>query len=137
MKLHSESVSLPQFFFFFCILKCLPLTLPERKFSSQDLSLFFILQSLFVYFISWLWWVFIALHGLYLVGESKGCSSLCRSGFSPRWLLLLQSTDSRLVGSGVRLWALECAGFSSCSMWAWSCSSRALEHGLSSCGTRA
>ena len=31
------------FFFFFCILKCLPLTPPERKFSSQDLFLFFFL----------------------------------------------------------------------------------------------
>ena len=41
------------FFFFFCILKCLPLTPPERKFSSQDLFLFFffILQSLFILFL--------------------------------------------------------------------------------------
>ena len=49
-----------------------------------------------------------------------GCagSSLRCVGFSLRWLLLLQSTGPR------------CTGFSSCGSWA-------LEHRLSSCGTRA
>ena len=49
-----------------------------------------------------------------------GCigSSLQCTGFSLQWLLLLQSTGSRH------------AGFSSCGTWA-------LEHRLSSCGTRA
>ena len=127
-------------FFFFCFFflhfKVSPSYSPRKEIQlTRSLSFFFFYSSKFVYFISWLWWVFIALHGFYLVVESKGCSSLCRSGFSPRWLLLLQSTGSRLVGSGVWLWALECAGFSSCSTWAWSCSSRALENGLSSCGT--
>ena len=126
------------FFFFFLHFKVSPSYSPRKEIQlTRSLSFFFFYSSKFVYFISWLWWVFIALHGFYLVVESKGCSSLCRSGFSPRWLLLLQSTGSRLVGSGVWLWALECAGFSSCSTWAWSCSSRALENGLSSCGTRA
>ena len=36
-----------------------------------------------------------------------------------------------------RAQALWCAGFSSCSLWAGSCSSRALEHRLNTCGSRA
>ena len=55
---------------------------------------------------------------LKLVVVSEGCSSLWCAGFSLWWLLLLRSTGSRR------------AGFSSCGLWA-------LEHGLSSCGTRA
>ena len=41
-----------------------------------------------------------------LVAASGGCSSLWCTGFSLQWLLLLQSTGSRL------------AGFSSCGTWA-------------------
>ena len=44
--------------------------------------------------------------GFSLVAVSGGYSSLRCTGFSLRWLLLLQSTGSRL------------AGFSSCGMWA-------------------
>ena len=69
----------------------------------------FFLTNLFIYF--WLRWVFIAAYGLSLVAVSRGYSSLW-------WLLLLQSTGSRL------------AGFSSCG-------AQALERRLSSCGARA
>ena len=52
---------------------------------------------LFIYF--WLHWVFVAVHGLSLAGETRGCSSLqCR--------LLLQSTGSRP------------SDFSTCNLWA-------------------
>ena len=71
----------------------------------------------------WLYWVFIASHGLSLVAASRGYSSLWCAGFSLRWLLLLQRIDLRY------------AGFSSCSPGLSSCSSRALERRLSSCGT--
>ena len=71
---------------------------------------------LFIYF--WLCWVFIATCGLSLVVASGSYSSLRCTGFSLQWLLLLQSTGSRHAGFG-------------------SCGSRALEHRLNSCGTRA
>ena len=73
---------------------------------------------LIVFFFFWLHWVFIAALGLSLVAVSGGYSSLWCAGFSLRWLLLLQSMSSRH------------AGFSSCDL-------RALEHRLSSCGSRA
>ena len=53
-----------------------------------------------------------------------GYSSLRCTGFSLRWLLLLWSTGSRHTGSVVVV-----RGLSSCGSWA-------LEHRLSSCGTR-
>ena len=51
---------------------------------------------LFIYF--WLCWVLVAVHGLSLVAAGGGYSSLWCSGFSLRWLLLLQSTGSRHGG---------------------------------------
>ena len=51
---------------------------------------------LFIYF--WLRWVFVAVRGLSLAASSGGYSSLQCTGFSLRWLLLLQSTDSRRTG---------------------------------------
>ena len=71
---------------------------------------------LFIYF--WLCWVFVDAHGLSLVVVIGGYSSLQWAGFSLRWLLLLRSRGSRR------------AGFSSCG-------TRALEHRLSRCGSRA
>ena len=47
----------------------------------------------FIYF--WLCWVFIAAHGLSLVAVSGDYSSLCYTGFSSWWLLLLGSTGPR------------------------------------------
>ena len=67
----------------------------------------------FIYF--WLCWDFVAARRLSLAAASGGYSSLRCSGFSLRWLLLLQSRGSRHTG---------------CS----SCGSRALERRLSSCG---
>ena len=61
-------------------------------------SLFFFYLILFIY--SWLRWVFVAARGLSLVAVSGGYSSLQCAGFSLRWLLLLQSTGSRLAGFG-------------------------------------
>ena len=46
----------------------------------------------------WLRWVFVATCGLSLVAASGGYSSLLCAGFSSWWLLLLQSTGSRLTG---------------------------------------
>ena len=76
----------------------------------------FLKINLFIYF--WLSWIFVAACGLSLVAASGGYCSLWCAGFSLRWLVLLQSTSSRL------------AGFSSCG-------SQALECRLSSCGARA
>ena len=70
---------------------------------------------LFIFF--WLRWVFIAVHELSLVAAGGGYSLLW-CVLSLQWLLLLLSTGSRRAG---------------CS----SCSSRALERRLSSCGARA
>ena len=53
------------------------------------------LIKLVFFFNFWLHWVFIAVCGLSLVVESGGYFSLWCAGFSLRWLLLLQSTDSR------------------------------------------
>ena len=72
----------------------------------------------------------VAEHGLSLVVASGGYSSLQCAGFSLRWLLLLRSTGSKRAdfincGSGALERRLRSYG------------SRALECGLSSCGTRA
>ena len=75
----------------------------ERDSFASAKSFFFKL-ILFIYF--WLRWVFVAVRGLSLVAVSRGCSSLRCTGFSLRWLLLLQNTDSRH------------AGFTSCGTWA-------------------
>ena len=88
----------------------------------------FFLKILFIYF--WLRWVFIAACGLSLVAESRGYSLLRCTGFSLRWLLLLQSTGSRHMGfssCGTRASVVVAHGLSSCG-------SRALECRLSSCG---
>ena len=75
-------------------------------------------------------------HGLSLVEVSRGYSSLRCVGFSLLWLLLWLSTGSKCVGFSL-LWLLlwlstgsKCVGFGSCS-------SRALERRLSSCGAAA
>ena len=87
--------------------------------TSLVLIFFFLYIYLFILFIYfWLHWVFVAAHGLSLLAASGGYSSSQCMGFSLWWLLLLQSTGSRCVGLS-------------------SCGSRALEHRLSSCGTRA
>ena len=72
----------------------------------------------FNFFNFWLCWVFVAACGLSLVVVSGDYSLLRCAGFSLRRLLLLWGMGSRR------------AGFSSCG-------SEALEHRLSSCGTRA
>ena len=73
---------------------------------------------LFIYF--WLCWVFVATHGLSLVGASRGCSSLWCVGFS-WWLLLLRSTGSSL-GTGASV--VVARGL-------WSAGSVVVAHGLS------
>ena len=62
-------------------------------------SFLFFFFNLFILFYFWLCWVFVAVHGLSLVAASRGYSSLRCTGFSLRWLLLLQSTGSRRTGS--------------------------------------
>ena len=86
------------------------------KYATSFYFFHYYLKYLFIYF--WLCWVFVPALRLSLVAVSGGYSSLRCMGFSLQWPLLLQSTGSR------------CAGFSSCG-------SRAVEHQLSSCGTRA
>ena len=56
--------------------------------------------SLFIFYF-WLHWVIVAARGLSLVVAGGGYSSLRCVGFSLQWLLLLQSTGSRHVGSVV------------------------------------
>ena len=73
---------------------------------------FYLFIYLFIYL--WLCWVFVAVCRLSLVAASGDYSSLRCTGFSLRWLLLLQSTSSRRVG------------FSSCGM-----GSVVVAHGLS------
>ena len=46
----------------------------------------------------WLWWVFVATHGVSLVAESEGHSLLWHAGFLLRRLLMLRSTGSRHAG---------------------------------------
>ena len=82
----------------------------------EALGLIFFFFHKFIYFYFWLRWVFVAVRRLSLVAASGGYSSLQCTGFSLRWLLLLQSMGSRHVG------------FSSCGMWAqqlWLTGSRA------------
>ena len=79
----------------------------------------------FFFFNFWLRWVFTAAHGLSLVAASGGYSSLRCTGFSQRWLFLLQSTGSRCEGSVVVAHRLQSTG------------SVAVARGLSSCGARA
>ena len=77
----------------------------------------FLKINLFIYLFL-LRWVFIAVRGLSLVAASGGYSLLRCRVYSLQWLFSLRSMGSRH------------GGFSSCV-------SRALEHRLSSCGTRA
>ena len=95
----------PHLFFFFFNIGYIPCVV------QYILVAYFI--YLFIYF--WLRLVFVAAHGISLVAVSGGYSLLPCTGFSLRWLLLLQSPG---------------AGFSSCASWA-------LERRLSSCGARA
>ena len=67
---------------------------------------FKVISILDFFFLFWLHWVFVAVHGLSLVAASRGYSLLWCAGFSLRWLLLLWSTGSRHTG------------FSSCGTWA-------------------
>ena len=87
-----------------------------------ELYIYYFLNK-FIYFVYYFWlrWAFVAAHGLSLVAESGGYSSLRFAGFSPQWLLLLRSMGSR------------CVGFSSCGTRA----SVVVARGLSSCGSRA
>ena len=59
-------------------------------------ALFIFKIYLFIYF--WLRWVFVAVQGLSVVSASRGYSLLQCMGFSLRWLLLLWSIGSRLMG---------------------------------------
>ena len=81
-------------------------------------------KNLFIYYLdSWFHWVFVAVHGIFLVVASGDCSSLPCTGFALQWLLLLQSRDSRSMGfSSLSMQAqqfqsaaLRWAGFTSCS----------------------
>ena len=48
--------------------------------------------KLFIYYLFFLCWVFVAVHELFLVSASGGYSSLRCTGFSLWWVLVLQST---------------------------------------------
>ena len=82
----------------------------------DECLVFFLIHFIYLFIYFWLWWVFVAARGLSLVAASGGYSSWRYTGFSLRWLLLLQSTGSR------------CAGFSRCGSLAsvvWLAGSRA------------
>ena len=61
--------------------------LSKRTFKYQKLFLKKFIY-LFIYF--WLRWVFVAVHGLSLVAESRGYSWLRCVGFSLWWLLIAE-----------------------------------------------
>ena len=108
--------SLPPFFLFF-----LPSFLP----------FFFFLSFLFIYYF-WLCWVFVSACRLSLVVASVGYSSLWCAGFLLWWLLV---AEHGLQACGLQqLWLMDSVvvahRLSSCGSWA-------LEHRLSSSGTRA
>ena len=75
----------------------------DLRYGMQDLFILFfkLIYFLKIYLFIYLWlsWVFVDAQGLSLVAASGGYSSLQCAGFSLRWLLLLQSMDSRHVGS--------------------------------------
>ena len=71
-------------------------------FLGLKVEVFFFNKFIYFYFIYfWLRWVVFAVRGISQVAVSGGYSSLQRVGFSMRWLLLLQSTGFRRVGSVV------------------------------------
>ena len=76
----------------------------------------FLLLNLCTYF--WLCWVSVAVHRPSLVAVSRDYSSLWCLGFFLQWLLLLQSTDSRVWASIITAYRLS------------SCCIKALEHAL-------
>ena len=80
----------------------LPLETNLKKKQKTLLSTLFIYLFIYLFVYFWLLWVFVSACGLSQVVVNGGYSSLRCTGFSLRWLLLLQNTDSR------------CAGFSSC-----------------------
>ena len=63
----------------------------EHRFAIKQSTM--TLGGLFICLFFWL--ILVAVCRLSLVAASRGCSSLPRAGFSLRWLLLLQSTDSK------------------------------------------
>ena len=75
---------------------CTQIELWKREPLTHQSRFFFF--NLFIYYLFWLCWVFIAAHGLSLVAVSSGYSLLRCAGFSLRWLLLLRSTGSRRAG---------------------------------------
>ena len=99
------------------------LSFPNQFPKSIQLSSLY--SSFFFFFNFWLHWVFVAACGLSLVVLSGCYSSLWCAGFSLQWLLLLRSQALGMQASVVVVCGLS------------SCGSRALEHRLSSCGTRA
>ena len=103
---------------YYCLSIKHSLSASTRQGASPALSFFFFL----IFFFFWLCWVFVAVCRLSLVAASGGYSSLQCTGFSLRWLLSLWSTGSRCMASVVVEHGLS------------SCGSRALEHRLSSCG---
>ena len=70
--------------------------IPSLHFFSFFFLRLWFLKKFYYIFYFWLCWVFVVAHGLSLVAVSGGCSSLRCVGFSLRWLLLLQSTGSRV-----------------------------------------
>ena len=73
---------------------CCRLSLPYACFLVvlSGVSFFF---QIYLFFIVWLWWVFIAACGLSLAVVVEGCSSLQQAGFSWWWLLSFQGTGCK------------------------------------------
>ena len=86
----------------YCLKECLSLSLfleQKRRLSSIFFSNTFPLVCFLKFFnLFRLYWVFVALLRLSLVGASGGCCSLWCSGFSLWWPPLLRSTGVRVHG---------------------------------------
>ena len=87
----------------------------------------FIYSFIYLFVFLWLHWVFIAVCGLSLVAAGLHCCPQAFSGCSERGLLFVAVCGLHIAVASAR--ALAC-GLSSCGSWA-------LEHRLSSSGTRA
>ena len=128
MRIHIET-HIHTYFVVLCIYICVCV-----RFSFS----YFLKFILFIYLFFWLCWVSAAALRLSLVASSGGYSSLQCTGFSLRWLLLLQSTGSRRASfssCGTQAQQLWLTGSRAQSPQLWHTGSVAVAHRLQSTGS--